>query len=285
MESNEIYKKLDRIEDLPTLPAIALEVNKMLEDLNTSIKDLSSTIEKDQSIASKILKLVNSAFFGLSTKVSSIPHAMTLLGFNTVRNAVVSVSIVKAFKNRISSNDFDIKEFWKHSIAVAVISRHISILSKTGVPDDCFISGLLHDMGKLVIAQYFPELFFNALTSSIENNTTFYEAEKQHNPVDHARIGGYLAKKWRLPLHITDAVRYHHLMSKSAQDTDLLSMINVSDTLYYNQKKILENESTFSCGVSDLPKVNACVMRVSEWFLPVHAEIENACKFFLEESG
>ena len=283
MESSDIYKKLDRIEDLPTLPAIALEVNKMLEDLNTSIKDLTNMIEKDQSMASKILKLVNSAFFGLSTKVSSISHAMTLLGFNTVRNAVVSVSVIKAFKNCNSIKDFDIKDFWKHSIGVALISRHISHISKTGVPDDCFICGLLHDMGKLVILQNFSELFLAALESSVQNNISFYEAEKKENPVDHAKVGGYMAKKWRLPLHITDTIRYHHFISKTVQDIDLATTVNVSDILHNNSQNIRDGDVEFISGISALPKINACLQNTSEWFPSVYTEIENASKFFIEE--
>ena len=97
MEASQIIKKLDQIENLPTLPTIAMEVNKLVQNQDTSIKELSSVIEKDQAIVSKILKLVNSAFFGMSSKVSNIPHAVMLLGFNAIRNAVVSVSVINAF--------------------------------------------------------------------------------------------------------------------------------------------------------------------------------------------
>ena len=114
MDSKTILKKLDRIDDLPTLPAIALEVNKMLQDYDTSIRTLSEKIEKDQAMVVKILKLVNSAFFGLRSKVSNIPNAVVLLGFNTVRNAVVTVSIMDAFKTKEVSNGFAMADFWKH---------------------------------------------------------------------------------------------------------------------------------------------------------------------------
>ena len=100
MEQENFLENLDRIEDLPTLPAIAMEVNKMLQDFDTTIKDLSDLIEKDQAIVSRILKLVNSSFYGLRSEISNIYHALTLLGFNTVRNAVISVSVVNAFAGK-----------------------------------------------------------------------------------------------------------------------------------------------------------------------------------------
>lgn len=283
MDHSDITKRLEKIDDLPTLPAIAMEVNKMLEDYDVSIRDLSNKIEKDQSIASKILKLVNSAFFGLSTKVSNIPHAMTLLGFNTVRNAVVSVSIIKSFKDKNNPGDFSMKDFWRHSVGVAVTSRHLSHILKIGVPDDCFIGGLLHDMGKLVIAQHFPDLFVTALNASSDNNISFYQAEKQNNPTDHARVGGYLAKKWRLPLGLSDAIKYHHLMSKNAQDVDLLSVVYSADLIYNNHQYGTKIDSDLPVNMSNRSRVLCCIGTKEEWFPPVNKEIEEACKFFLED--
>lgn len=284
MEASEILKKLDRIDDLPTLPAIAMEVNKMLDDYNTSIKDLSNAIEKDQSIASKILKLVNSAFFGLSSKVSNIPHAITLLGFNTVRNAVVSVSIMKSLPSEIGHEELDIKEFWTHSVGVAVTSRHLAEKSKTNNPDDCFITGLLHDLGKIVLAQYFPELFKRAWETVRSNGLTFYEAEKQENPVDHARIGAYMAKRWNLPFHLIDTIRYHHSMSKNAHDANLLMIVHFADIILNNYMKTPgSNIDLASSHVSASADLKGSFRTTPDWFPETANEIESACKFFLEE--
>ena len=131
MKESNILKRLDLIEDLPTLPAVAMEVNKMLLDYDTTISKLSDIIEKDQAMVSKILKLVNSSFFGLRGKISSISHAIVVLGFNTIRNAVVSISIIDAFTVKESLDGFDITNFWKHSLSVAVTSKYLA--EKTGI--------------------------------------------------------------------------------------------------------------------------------------------------------
>ena len=143
MDAKNILKSLDQIEDLPTLPAVAMEVNKMLLDEDITISQLSGAIEKDQAMVSKILKLVNSAFFGLRGKISNISHAVVVLGFNTIRNVVVSISIINAFSIKEGLDGFDIAEFWKHSVAVAVTSKYLAEKAGIHSADNCFVAGLL----------------------------------------------------------------------------------------------------------------------------------------------
>ena len=116
MNAETFFKMLDNIPDFPTLPNIVIEVNKMLQDAETSIKKLSHTIEKDQAMVSKILRLVNSNFYGFRSNISTIPHAIIVLGFNPTRNAVVSVSLIKTFSGKESIEGFTTNDFWKHSV-------------------------------------------------------------------------------------------------------------------------------------------------------------------------
>ncbi|MBE9547516.1 MAG: HDOD domain-containing protein, partial [Proteobacteria bacterium] len=173
MDAQTFLKKIDHIKDIPTLPAVAVKVNSMLRDYDTSINKLSETIEKDQAIVSKILRLVNSAFYGFQSRVSSIPHAMVLLGFSTVRNAVISVSVIGAFSKKGKFEGFDIRDFWVHSVAVAVTSRHLSEKSRLVMPDEAFVAGLLHDVGKVILAQYFSDLFSQVWTSVSKEGIPF----------------------------------------------------------------------------------------------------------------
>jgi len=285
MEAKTILKKLDRIEGLPTLPAIAMEVNKMLLDYDTSISKLSDRIEKDQAMVSKILKLVNSAFFGFRGRISSISHAVVVLGFNTIRNAVVSVSIIDAFSSKEIFDGFDITEFWKHSVAVAVTSKYLAEKTKICSTDDCFIGGLLHDMGKVVLIQYFKELFQKVCLSVKANNQSFYEAEKSELPIDHAQIGGHLAKKWQLPMGLVDAVRYHHAVRPSVNDPNLLMIIHVADIIVNTHGADSQDNLRLSDIHPDALKVMGSQLdTVSDWYPEVSLEIESACKFFLKES-
>ena len=284
MDSKLFLKKLDRIEDLPTLPSIAMEVNKMLEDFDTSIKKLSERIEKDQAMVFKILKLVNSAFFGVRSKVSNIPHAVVLLGFNTVRNAVVSVSIIDAFSTKEVLDGFDITDFWKHSVAVAVTSRYLAEKTRLHTPDDCFIGGLLHDIGKVVLAQHFQDIFKQIWRSVKEDNLSFYDAEKSEAPIDHAKIGGHLAKKWQLPMGLVDAIRCHHAVRKGSHDINLLMIVYAADIIVNSYR----DDSGVKIKRSEIYPDVVKAMRtqldtVSDWFPGVSKEIESACKFFVKE--
>ncbi|MBU0769781.1 MAG: HDOD domain-containing protein [Proteobacteria bacterium] len=283
MEANIILKKLDRIEDLPTLPAVAMEVNKMLLDYDTTIDKLSDIIEKDQAMVSKILKLVNSAFFGLRGKISNISHAIVVLGFNTIRNAVVSISIIDAFSVKEGLDGFDITDFWKHSLAVAVTSKYLA--EKTGIhpADDCFVAGLLHDMGKIVLLQHFKDLFQKVWQAVKENNLSFYEAEKREIPVDHARIGGHLARKWQLPTALVDAIQYHHAVRPNADDQHLLIIIHAADIIvnaYTEDSK--DNLELSGIHPDVLTIMGSQFDTLSDWYPDVLLEIESACKFFLE---
>ncbi len=284
MDEQTFLNKLDRIRDIPTLPSVAVTVNRMLQDTDTSTRELSMTIEKDQAIVSKLLRLVNSAFYGFQAKINTISHAVTVLGFNTVRNAVVSVSIIEAFSGREVIEAFDMKNFWKHSIAVAVTGRNLAEDTRLASPDEAFVAGILHDVGKVVLAQYFKDLFGQVWESIQDNGQSFYEAEKKLLPADHAQIGGRLAKKWRLPPGLIEAVTYHHAVRKSAVNLDLLMLVHVADCIVNHCKIGSDGEPDLS-GIHPeaAAKMAPQLEGVSDWFPEVATEIDAACEFFLEK--
>jgi len=286
MDSQTMLNKLDRIDDLPTLPSIAMEVNEMLRDYDTSIKELSQTIEKDQAIVPRILKLVNSSFFGFRSKISDISRAVVVLGFNTVRNVIISVSIIDAFPGKEALDGFDIKAFWTHSVAVAVTSEYLAGKTRLQAPEDAFTGGLLHDIGKVILAQFFPDLFRKVWTYSKENNVSFYESENKEIPINHAQIGGYLSKKWQLPRGLIDAIRYHHAVSKSANDLNLLMVVHAADIIVNSLMGDPKNEMDLSEIYPDaLDMMKPQLETVSDWFPDISEEIKDACKFFLEEGA
>jgi putative nucleotidyltransferase with HDIG domain len=284
MDAQTFFKKLDSIPDIPTLPSIVVTVNKMLQDYDTSIKNLSKAIEKDQSMVTKILRLVNSTFYGFRSSIKNIPHAIIVLGFNTIRNAVVSVSIIKTFSEKDICEGVEIEEFWKHSVAVAVTSRYLAEQTRLDSPEDCFVSGLLHDIGKLVLYQYFPDLFSEVWESVKEDNLSFYEAEKNLLPVNHAQIGGYLTKKWQFPVSLIDSITYHHKIRQTVSNLNQLIIVHTADAIVNNYKVDSEISADFS---SIDPKAKTIMSQqletVSDWFPDVATEIESACDFFLKQ--
>jgi putative nucleotidyltransferase with HDIG domain len=284
MDAQSFLKRLDSIPDLPTLPNIVIQVNKMLQDYDSSIKKLGTIIEKDQAMVAKILRLVNSTFYGFRSKIKNIPHAIIILGFNTIRNAIVSVSIIKTFSGKDICEGFKIEDFWKHSIAVAVTSRYLSEQSRLDSPDDCFVSGLLHDIGKVVLSQYFTDLFALVWKSVTEDNLSFYEAEKKLLPVTHTQIGGHLTKKWQFPVSLTDSITYHHQVRNTVSNINQLLIIHTADIIANTCRDDSKGRADFSSIDSEARRIlSHHVETVSEWFPEVAGEIETACEFFLKE--
>ena len=278
-----ILKKLDRIKDIPTLPTIVFELNKLLRDPDASIKTVCDTIEKDQAITLKILKLVNSAFYGFQSKISDLRNAVVLLGYNAVRNAIVSLSVINSFPKRVTLMDFDVSHFWKHSLAVAVTSKNIAQLSKKESPDNCFVGGLLHDTGKVILAQYFPKLF-EAVWSTLQNEKiTFYEAEKKKLPIDHAKIGAHLAGKWQLPQGLVDAIRWHHDFQPEIKSVNFVRNIYLANFIVNAYDLDPELRLDLSEMHTDVVKFMMNLMEdIGDWYSGLTDEIEASYAFFLE---
>ncbi len=285
MEGNGFFNKLEHIENIPTLPVVAIKVNKMLEDYRTSIHKLSATIEKDQAIVSKILKLVNSPFYGFRSQIDSIPRAVVVLGFDTIRNAVVTVSVIDTFMNLEATEGFSMTDYWKHSITTAVICKYLAMLTKLESPDRCFVGGLLHDIGKVILSQYFPGMFMDIIMEKQSRNISFNEAEKAILPVDHAQIGGYMAAKWHLPENLRQAIENHHIPTRSSEGRNLGMIINVGNAI---ANAVAEPKGRILPIKEVHPEANRLmnlqIKTASEWYAELSEEVETACRFFIEEN-
>lgn len=288
MNAKKIFAKIDAIRDLPTLPVIALEVNKLMEDADVSINQVSTLIERDPSIAMKILKLVNSAFYGYRSSVNTLSRAIMLLGFNTVRNAILSVSVINAFSGADELEGFNPNSFWRHSISVAVASKRFAELTRMEAPDNGFIGGLVHDIGKVILAQLFKDLFIKVWTLSRAEHLSFYAAEKKVLAVDHAMIGSHLAKKWALPLDLVDVIRCHHVLRNTVANYRLLVIVHLADLIVNNHEDGAGLEKAVDISASRInPEVSKIfrphLIRAAEWYPDLMPEIEAACSFFIEE--
>ena len=283
MKPDEILKKLDSIKDIPTLPTIVFELNELLQDPNTPITDISDIIEKDQAMSLRVLKLVNSAFYGIHKEVNDIGNAIVLLGFNTVRNAIVSLGVINSFSGVKSLEGFDISDFWKHSLAVAVVSKSLAEKTKIASPDSCFVGGLLHDIGKVILAQYFQDLFEKVWNAAKRENISFYEAEKKEISIDHGRIGAYLATNWELPESFIDVIRWHHDVRNDSESKKMILIIYLSDIIVNSYNADPE-------GNIDLSAMHPAALKflkkqlgdVDNWFAEIGNDIQSSYQFFLE---
>ncbi|GAB6096450.1 hypothetical protein JCM14469_27030 [Desulfatiferula olefinivorans] len=291
MDIDAFLKKLESIKDLPTLPVIAFQVNRMLMDADTTIHALSETIKKDQAIVSKLLKLVNSAFYGARSQVGTVHEAVVRLGFNSVRNIVISVSVFDAFSiSPEQGGGFNIEDFWKHSVGVAIISKYLS--DQTGIqdPDDCFVSGLLHDIGLIVLVQYFPEIVARMVARMRDEGISIYEAEKEILPIRHNKIGEMLARKWQLPAGLCDTLKYHHMPIRSAVNPELLTLVHVADIIYnrfavssINPKKDNRTPILTAVGADAAKSLEKQFRYAEDWFPDIYEHIKDACRFFMTQ--
>ncbi len=281
-EQAEFFRRLDRIDDLPTLPAVALEVGQLLQNYDTPIEAVCETIEKDQAMVPRILKLVNSAFFGLRSNVSNISHAVVLLGFNTIRNAVVSVAVIQAMPGKRELEGFDVTQFWSHAISVAVTSKHLAEKSHLHYAGDAFTAGLLHDVGKLVMYLHFRDLFIRSWSRTRQEACPFHVAERQEAAVTHADIGAYLARRWQLPARLVETIGYHHDIEEEVTDLNLLLIVHAAD--------VIANSVAGDNGAMPDPQrfhplalntMGGCLQDMAAWYPQTREEIASACRFFL----
>lgn len=232
MDSKQFFKELDRIRDIPTLPIMVMEANRLLEDPNTSVAKICSIIEKDQAMAMKILKLVNSSFYGLPSQISTIRNAIVVLGYNTVRNVIMTLTIMKMMpKKGMWIEGFSAGELWSHAVEVAVLSRHLTELADFKWANDCFVAGLLHDIGKVIQFRFFPAVFEAVYQRSLQETISFFEAERLLEVIDHAQIGGALGEKWMLPPILIEAIRYHHEIPDTVDDPSPVLVVHAADRI------------------------------------------------------
>lgn len=166
-----LREKIQNIIHLPALPTIAMEVIGIIENPKTNVHTLSNIISKDQVLASKILKIANSPFYGYSKTISTLDFAIVILGFETLKEAVLSVSLISHLSKNVSK-DFSINAFWGHSIATSVISRELAKNLGYKILAEAFLAGLIHDLGILILNQYFSKEFDEVI--QLSKQTTFH---------------------------------------------------------------------------------------------------------------
>ena len=200
---------LDRFTDLPTLPLVATQVSELINDPHSSTDQISELLKKDQALTAKILKLANSSYYSIPGGVTDIQKALTYLGFNTLSQLVLSVSVVGLFKEK-GDVKFSFSEFWKHALGVAVASEVLATHTKKIKPEVAFTCGILHDVGKLVLYTLEPGLFGQAVAQAKEQSLSFIEVERALGLPTHVDLGEAAVKLWKFPNVISLAIKHHH---------------------------------------------------------------------------
>jgi putative nucleotidyltransferase with HDIG domain len=197
--------------DLPPIPATALKALQMMGNPDVSVRDLQQVISEDQALAAKILRIVNSAMYCLSRDVSTVSHAIALLGLETVRSIVMAASVQHLLQSgRIPTKDLGTKLTWDHSWGAALCARFLARRTRYASPEEAFLSGLMHDIGKPVLLGNLQNRYTSIIADVYGGQLTFHEAEMQALGFSHAQVGALLAEKWNFPRQLSEAIGYHH---------------------------------------------------------------------------
>ena len=235
LNSKMLASLVGSLQDLPSVPSTYAELRTALADPETSINRIVTIVEKDVAISAKVLQLVNSAFFGVTREVADIRTAVSYLGMNILQNLVLSLEAFRCFQPKKAIPGFSLDVFHTHAQITAKIAG--AVPGKAKLPGAAVGAGLLHDIGKLVIADRAPDHLARAIDGARQENRPLYAIEEELIGVSHAEVGAYLLSLWGLPYPVVEAVAHHHHPERVEQDQlDLVSIVYLSNLLAHEHE-------------------------------------------------
>ncbi|WP_428939213.1 HDOD domain-containing protein [Fontivita pretiosa] len=241
-----VAKAVSKVTAIATLPEVTVQIIKTVEDPRSSAAQLHKIISHDPALVTRILKVVNSSFYGLPGQIGSVERAIVLLGLNAVKNIAVAASLGQLFRGVKLCEGYTAKELWQHCVGVAVTARHLAREMKIPIADEAFLAGMIHDIGLLVSLQIWPEklrqaceramsLVSSGAAGAVEggaDGTSFCQIERQIMQVDHQQLGAGLAEMWKFPRSCQLVAGHHHEPAILADNNRLLvTLVFVADTL------------------------------------------------------
>ncbi len=230
----ELYERLNSISDLPSFPTIAFEVFQIVRDPDGSATKMEKVIQKDPSIVSQVLKMANSPFYGLAGKVTSLKHAINLLGFVQISNIVMFYVTLNTIRKMPTHKYFDKDKFLEHSFGCGVTAKIISNMLNLELEGVEFTGGVIHDIGKVVVSIYEPEALDDVLKEAADKEQSLYDTERDRFGITHCELGARLLEIWGLPGQLVDVVRSHH-KPLEADNVLVSSIVHVADLLTYSE--------------------------------------------------
>ncbi len=229
-ERERIMEILDRAPDILTLPSIINEIMDVISRKNSSASDLTNIIESDPALTARILTVANSAYYGFVKKISTISHAVVVLGFKEIQNIALGMSVLQMFNRK--GSEFS-EQLWRHSFSVGVGTRMIAQYLNLKIDGKYFVGGLLHDVGKIFISQYMADTFSRLLDAIEEdgNNYSYHAVEKRIFGITHAEVGQILLNSWMFPPDVVNTVAHHHTPVLSDVDPIFTICVHLADVL------------------------------------------------------
>ena len=228
-EQNCVKKLTDAKIKLPEIPSIVFELNEVIANPLSSADDIAQIVQKSPSLTAILLKFANSPFYGFPSKIDKISLAVTLIGTREVCGLALGLSILSIF-DKIPKKLLDMFSFLKHSVACGIITRMLASQKGISQTEQFFVSGLLHDLGRLILYCKFPEDSRNILSISRTTNKLLYEVEKDYLGCNHSYVAQFLIKQWKLPISLENNVFYHHNPSEAPQKVPA-TLVHLADII------------------------------------------------------
>lgn len=272
---HDLKNLLEQTNELPALPEIYLRVSELLEDDSSDAYQIGDAVQIDPFLTAKILKLINSAFYGLGHHVTSVSQAVSLLGRNQLKQVLLGSVLAEVFSDMDTEN-YPIRDFWHHSIQTAIIARHLAMQNARIIDHEAFFTaGLLHDIGRLVIAKLVPDalLEIDEIVQSDGSDVVAVEAEVLG--VTHIDVGAAMMKKWSMPSMLTQCILKHHSIEHAgpfAMDTSIVFLANKLSQFDLPQdeeqmEEILSTIPNWEQTYCTLPQIySACQLADEQWY-------------------
>ncbi len=223
---------VSKIGSIATLPEVTSRIVATVEDPNSSAAHLHKVVSHDPALVTRILKVVNSAFYGLPGQIASIERAIVLLGLNAIKNIAVAASLGQLFRGVKLCEGFTAKDLWTHCIAVGVTARELARQMRVPLADEAFLAGMIHDVGILVALQTKADQLRQVCETAKAGEAEWCELERQVMEVDHQQLGAALCEHWKFPRSCQLVARYHHIPTTLHDNNRLLvTLVYVADTL------------------------------------------------------
>lgn len=226
---------INDVDKLVSLPDVYYRLESLIESPDSTLDDFARVLEADPDLCARLLSLANSAFYSFPASIETINKAVQIIGIRQIRELVLATTVVNAF-NQMPLGMVNMKLFWEHSVAVGVLAKHIGQYCHLTQPERFYVSGLLHDIGRLVFYLKMPGLMHDLLIQREAQEAYLYVLEQQQLGYSHAEAGGHLLKKWRVPDSIYEPVMFHHNVKQSADYSHVTAAVHIADTWVNKQQ-------------------------------------------------
>ena len=212
-----------------TLPHVAVRLTKLISDKNSTMQDFEKIMKMDPTLVLRLLRVVNSSYYGLRQKVNSISRAVVVIGMNNLRNMIVTEALKDIFKESQEQAAFSRNRLWLHCAAVSICSQMISERIFGQNSENVFLCGILHDIGMIVEDQTAHDLFNQACKAYAQDSGSIIDHEKKNIGTDHCQVGYLLAKDWKLPFEVQQGIKQHHDVLKKISPSSITGIIQISE--------------------------------------------------------